>query len=360
MIASVGFGLSILNKSMNRGDGNVNLFRQLRDATNVLELPEERFIANFRVSKDVFLMLLGEMEPQMKRNTRSSSVPPIVKVSTFLKFLASGGYQFCVGNESVSYMSKAKVSEVISECLNIVEQHICAKWIRLQKTLGEEDECKQSFFNSAGVPGVVGCIDGSHVRIKSPGQQQQHLYYNRKGYYSINVMVICDHNMVINYVDARHPGANHDAFVWDQSDAHDHFKNNFIRGKRNTWLLGDSGYKLQPYMMTPYRNPSNATERNYNKKHSKTRNVVERCFGVLKNRFRCIIVSRGLHYSPAKATQIINTYCALHNICIFYKNHLLPSDAMFQNENEDLGSFSSGDETAAITIRDEIALNLLN
>lgn len=135
-------------------------------------------------------MLLGEMEPQMKRNTRSSSVPAVIKLSTFLKFLATGGYQFCVGNESVSYMSKSKVSEVISECLDIVEQHICAKWICLQKSVEEEEKCKQSYFNSAGVPGVVGCIDGTHVRIKSPGQQQQHLYYNRKGYYSLNVMAV--------------------------------------------------------------------------------------------------------------------------------------------------------------------------
>ena len=70
-------------------------------------------------------------------------------------------------------------------------------------------------------------------------------------------------------------------------------------------------------MMTPYRNPTTPAEKKYNEKHCKVRNVVERCFGVLKNRFRCIIGSRGLHYTPMKATQIINACCALHNIWVF-------------------------------------------
>lgn len=39
-------------------------------------------------------------------------------------------------------------------------------------------------------------------------------------------------------MDARHPGANHDAFVWGQSTAHDFFKTNFFKGKGKTWLLG--------------------------------------------------------------------------------------------------------------------------
>lgn len=44
--------------------------------------------------------------------------------------------------------------------------------------------------------------------------------------------------MIITYVDARHPGANHDAFIWDQSAADDYFKTKYLNGKRHTWLLG--------------------------------------------------------------------------------------------------------------------------
>ncbi|XP_061401150.1 putative nuclease HARBI1 [Musca vetustissima] len=176
----------------------------------------------------------------------------------------------------------------------------------------DESKVKRGFYDIAGFPGIIGCVDGTHIRIKSPGNDVKHLYYNRKGFYSINAMVVCDHTTKIMFVDARHPGANHDSFIWEQSPINEMLERDFENGKRNTWVLGDGGYKLKPYLMTPYRSPQDLPERTFNKKHISSRNVVERCFGVLKNRFRCILGSRGLHYDPQKATKIINVLVSMN------------------------------------------------
>ena len=73
--------------------------------------------------------------------------------------------------------------------------------------------------------------------------------------------------------------------------------------------------------MTPYRttNVEDARKNRFNTKHSSTRNIIERTFGVLKNRFRCILGARQLHYTPQKAAQIVNMVCAFDNLCIKYK-----------------------------------------
>ncbi|KAJ8971440.1 hypothetical protein NQ314_000696 [Rhamnusium bicolor] len=40
-----------------------------------------------------------------------------------------------------------------------------------------------------------------------------------------------------------HAGATHDSFIWCYNE-----------GDRNSWLLGDSGYPLQPWLMVPFQN----------------------------------------------------------------------------------------------------------
>lgn len=52
---------------------------------------------------------------------------------------------------------------------------------------------------------------------------------------------------------------------------------------------GDSGYALQNFLLTPFihQNRSLAQE-SFNRSHKKTRVVIERAFGELKSRFRCL------------------------------------------------------------------------
>lgn len=54
-------------------------------------------------------------------------------------------------------------------------------------------------------------------------------------------------------------------------------------------------------------------------RNARTRNIVERTIGVLKNRFRCILGARQLHYTPDMAAKITSVCASLHNICIHYK-----------------------------------------
>ena len=83
------------------------------------------------------------------------------------------------------------------------------------------------------------------------------------------------------------------------------------------WLLGDSGYPLSPFLMTPIANPTRQAETNYNKRHMQTRNTVERSFGLLKMRFRCLHNTGGcLQSPPERCAQIITACAVLHNMCI--------------------------------------------
>lgn len=44
------------------------------------------------------------------------------------------------------------------------------------------------------------------------------------------------------------------------------------------------------------------------------------CTGILKGRWRCLKLERGLHYKPEKAAKIVNCCAALHNVCVKMDN----------------------------------------
>lgn len=95
--------------------------------------------------------------------------------------------------------------------------------------------------------------------------------------------------------------------------------------------MGDSGFPVEPCLLTPILEPESRKELKYNKAHKSARNVIERNFGYLKSRFRCMSQHRTLHYSPKVAANIILSCVILHNICMAKR---FPID-----EDEDLEEF---------------------
>lgn len=60
----------------------------------------------------------------------------------------------------------------------------------------EKNESKQYFYNRARIPGVIGAIDGTHIKIIKP-TTEEHLFYNYKGYHSINAMIVSANRLYI-------------------------------------------------------------------------------------------------------------------------------------------------------------------
>ncbi|KAJ1097843.1 hypothetical protein NDU88_002959 [Pleurodeles waltl] len=92
-------------------------------------------------------------------------------------------------------------------------------------------------------------------------------------------------------------------------------------------VKGDSGYPNLSWLLTPARNPRTRAEERYNEAHGQTRRVIERTFGLLKARFRCLHITGGsLFYSPKKVCQIIVACCMLHNLALRQQVPFLQDD----------------------------------
>jgi len=71
----------------------------------------------------------------------------------------------------------------------------------------------QKFQMIAGMPGVIGCVDGSHIPIRGPGGNAAELYRCRKGYFSSNLQGICDADLKFMNTIASWPGTVHNSRI---------------------------------------------------------------------------------------------------------------------------------------------------
>lgn len=149
-----------------------------------------RFVDTFRLNKTAFKYVLEEIRPKLNCNMRKSAITPTIKLATALRFFAQGSYQLSVGNDFNLSLAQPTVSKILSEVLDAMSTTICKTWVKFEMSDDEITECKRFFYERTGFPGIIGCVDGTHFKMVGPNKSSQHLYYNRKGFFSINAMIV--------------------------------------------------------------------------------------------------------------------------------------------------------------------------
>lgn len=175
-----------------------------------------------------------------------------------------------------------------------------------------EEEIKkvqEEFYNISRFPRCIGALDCTHVKIQSPGGDNAEIFRNRKGFFSFNVQALCKVDLTIQNIVCRWPGSVHDATIFDNSQLRARLENGDFG---NALIVGDSGYAVKSYLMTPLSNPQLPVEHLYNESQIRTRNPIERCFGVLKRRFP--VLALGIRLDAHKVEAIVIACAVLHNI----------------------------------------------
>lgn len=274
------------------------------------------------------------MSPFAKDDTEEA-IPLHLRVLVTLNFYASGSYQRRVGMDAFDMMSQSAVSKSITEISKILADNLSHKYIKFPKTQAEVDLIKKRFNDDYKLEGVLALVDGTLVRVCALGSSIRNAFMSRKHFTAINVLIIIDSDMRILYINARYPGSTHDTFIWHNSQIFGLLESQFnladqsLNIYRNSFLLGDLGYPLEPWLMIPVKEFTNnyRSEKRYNKKQRTIRNKIERLNACLKNRWRCLLGEQALRYSHEKSGKIIYACATLHNFLIhnsFDVEHEIP------------------------------------
>lgn len=164
-------------------------------------------------------------------NDLYNSVAPIDQLLATLKFYASAGHLATVADFVGMDISTA--SRIIAQ----VTLSIARLYPQFVKMLSQNElvKAQTAFYHISSFPRVIGCVDGTHIRIQSPGGEDPEVFRNRKGYFSINVQAACDSDLKLLDVVARWPGSTHDSTIFNNSRLRRRFENNEFP---NSILLG--------------------------------------------------------------------------------------------------------------------------
>lgn len=254
-----------------------------------------------------------------KCNLRSYAISAEQKLYSALRFYATGSFQMVVAD--LNGLSQPSVSRNIAEVSNAIAS-LHRRYIFMPRTREEINKTYRDFFEIASFPTVVGTIDCTHVKIKGQGGEDGEVFRNRKQFFSINVQSVASADLRFQDIVARWPGSTHDSHIFNESNLKRRFQ---AKEFGNSVLLADGGYKLQTYMMTPFRNPANADQMRYNRVQILVRNTVERKYGVWKKRFPCLVF--GLRCDLENSLAVIVACAVLHNICIKQNDPMPPINA---------------------------------
>lgn len=139
---------------------------------------------------------MEKISPRLEDQIKSSAVPKVLKLAVTLRILAEGSYQKGAGNDYNVGLSQSSVSKIFTECIDAMHSEICPSWISFQMTELEKSEIKDYFYKKFKFPGIIGCIDGTHIKILAPGVDERFKYYNRKGFYSLNATLVSQYHIL--------------------------------------------------------------------------------------------------------------------------------------------------------------------
>lgn len=283
---------------------------------------KEDWVENFRVSKHTFHYLCAQLSPLIKRRDTGLRKAICVehRLAITLWCLATCGEYRTIGH--LFGVARCTVCVIVHDTCQAIITKLLKKYI--QFPVGEQlTQVVDGFKSKWGMIQCGGSIDGCHIPVKPPALNHTD-YYNRKGWYSIILQGVVDHEYLFRDVYVGWPGSVHDARVFVNSTA---FKlaneGNILNGECvrigdvdvPIFLVADSAYPLSTWLMKPFPHGSTLTQgqKNFNYHLSRARIVVENAYGRLKARWRRLCKSNDMNIQNIPT--VITACCILHNVC---------------------------------------------
>ena len=237
-------------------------------------------------------------------------------------------------------IGRPTISKFIPKVLQAIIRRMGPLYSKIPNTASEWVDIERRFANRWDYLNTVGAIDGKHVMMMKP-RTPGSTFYNYKHTFSINLMAIAGTDYKFLAYDIGSPGRMSDSGVWNRSMLRPLFTPSATNNPLNIpspnvlvnpasnkadpkmqaidyHLVGDDGFGVNVNLMKPYSDKGiRPSQLIFNYRLSRARQVIEVAFGILANRFRCLL--NRIHCCPRNARLIAEAAVILHNFIIYHK-----------------------------------------
>ncbi|KAJ8384500.1 hypothetical protein AAFF_G00204150 [Aldrovandia affinis] len=277
----------------------------------LFHMDEHTFYRHLRVTLaqfDHLVEVLGHQGLKGDQHDGGLEIPVRQKVALFLWYMANqNSFREMSDKFNVSQSSAHRcVVDVLRTFCKMVPTFI--SWF----TNCEKMATSAAFRAVCGIDGIIGAIDGCHIKLQRPPVRGGD-YLNRKGYYSVVLQGIVDERGRFRDIYVGAPGRVHDSRILRKSTFFEKWGEKMGR----YMLLGDSAYisRDHTFIVTPKRDNGALTlqDQQRNTNICRGRVVVEQAFGRVKCKWRRM---RDLQNTRLDVVvMLIMSACMLHNLC---------------------------------------------
>ena len=295
---------------------------------------------DFRMTLPTFMKIVELVRPRMeKRDTRFRRAIPIEKRVAIAIWRLSTGNSFRTVSKTFAVGKSTAVSITRKFCREMRRlAHLFIKFPSNRRETAQAIEQFKMCYDTQ-IPQAVGAIDGTHINIVAPEGEGKEDYFSRKQRYTINTQGVVGANLIFHDIATGFPGSCHDARNLRNSSIFRRAQNDEILIKPvdivhdfevRPFIIGDSAYPLLTWLITPFPFGPALTrdQKKFNKKLSGGRVHVERAFGILKARWRCLL--KRLDNEIENVSTVIIACCTLHNICQMNNEDYIDRDGVLE------------------------------
>jgi len=293
----------------------------------ILQQPESEWKENFRLGHVVFNAVRDQLATlpifQVPGNVGTRAVDVAKQLAIFLyrfghgdKSCRSIAHFFDCGMQTVRDVSM-RVAQALPEAFPDI--------VYLERD-GPQKAKEMEAFEDKGWKGCRGIIDVTHIKVVPEAAARRggysDVYMNRTGEFAKAYQFTVAADLRVLNVYGGHGAKTSDQTILNESQIYANIGE--LLGDRE-YFMADMGYALRPWCISGFRineiiGQPNADGRTlFNRRFSGTRITVERSIGVLKARFRSLLV--GLCFrDPTEYSRVVLALCILHNICIEHRD----------------------------------------